>query len=74
MIGLSGGVFDGGKNIFLLKKRVVGKNLFKGSFGSQQFQSIRHTDSESAYAGAASAFTFFHRNALDSLAIHNSAL
>ena len=74
MIGLSGGVFDGGKNIFLLKKRVVGKNFFKGSFGSQQFQNIRHPDSESANAGAASAFTFLHRNALESLAIHNSAL
>jgi hypothetical protein len=74
MIGLSGGVFDGGKNIFLLKKRVVGKDFFKGGFGSQQFQNIRHPDSESAYAGAASAFTFFHRDTLESLAIHNSAL
>jgi len=74
MIGLSGGVFDGGKNIFLLKKRVVGKDFFKGSFGSQQFQNIRHTHSESANAGAASAFTFLHSNALESLAIHNSTL
>lgn len=65
MVGLSGGVFDGGKNIFPLKKRVVGDNFFKGSFGSQQFQDIRHSDSESAYAWAASAFTFFHRDALE---------
>jgi len=70
MIGLPGGVFDGGKNIFLLEKRVVGKDFFKGSFGSQQFQNIRHPDSESAQAGAAS---FFHRNALESLGIHNLA-
>ena len=74
MIGLPGGVFDGGKNVFLLKKRVVGKDFFKGSFGSQQFQNIRHPDSESANARAASAFTFFHRNALESLAIHNLLL
>jgi hypothetical protein len=74
MIGLSGGVFDGGKNIFLLKKRIVGKDFFKGGFGSQQFQNICHTDSESAYAGAASALTFFHRNALEPLAIYNAVL
>ena len=74
MIGLSGGVFNGGKDIFLLQKSVIGKDFFKGRFGSQQFQNIRDADSESAYARAASALTFFHRNALESLAIHNSAL
>ena len=71
MIGLPGGIFNGGQNIFPLKKRVVGKNFFKRGVGSQKIQDIRNPNSKPADARAAPTLAFFYGNTLEPFDIHN---
>jgi len=73
VIGLPGSIFNGGKNIFSFKKRIVSKDFFKRGTGGEQFKNIRNTDTESPNARAPSTFALFYGNALKSLHIHSIA-
>jgi hypothetical protein len=73
VIGLPGGVFDRGKDIFPLKKRILGENRIKRGISSQQFKGIRDPDAESPKARASTAFALFYGNTLKAFAIHNPA-
>lgn len=73
VIGLPGSIFDGGKDIFPLKKGILGEDFLKRGVSSQQLQDIRNTDTESPNARASSTFPFFYGNTLESFDIHSFA-
>jgi hypothetical protein len=73
VIRLLSGIFDGGEDIFLLKKRILSEDFLKRGVSSQQFQDIGNTDTEPPNARASSTFPFFYGNALESFYVHSLA-
>lgn len=70
MVGLAGGVLNGGKNIFPFQKRVVREDIVVGSSRRQQIEDIRDTDAKAADAWASAALALFNRDPLQPLGAH----
>ena len=73
VVGLMGGIFNSGEDVFPFEKGVVGKDLLKGSTGRQEFQNVRDANTLSAYARATPALPFLDGDALKSIWVHKSA-
>ena len=73
MIGLVGGVVEGGKDVLTFEKRVVLEDLVEGGSGAEQLEDIADTNAQAANAGTTTAFTGFDGDALEALAFHGSS-
>lgn len=70
MVGLAGGVLNGGKNVFPFQERVVREDLIVGSPRRQQIEDVRDADAKTADAWASAAFALFNRDPLQPLDAH----
>jgi len=59
VIGLPGGIRDGGEDVVKLEERIIPKDFFVGSPGTQKLQDICHPDSLSANARLPAALAGF---------------
>ena len=63
MIGLGGGKFEDGLNIFFLKIRVVAQNVFRGDSSREKVQQILNSHPHATDAGASSTLSRINRDA-----------
>ena len=70
MIGLVGGVIDGGQDILWLEERVILKDFVDRGSGAEEFQNIGDTNAKAANAGAAAAFSGVNGDSLETFALH----
>jgi len=73
MVGLMGRIFNGGVNIFPLKKSVVGQNLIEARAIGQEFENVGNTKALAPNAGSAPAFALFDGDSLKSVCAHIKA-
>lgn len=63
MIGLGGGKFEDGLNIFFLTIRVVSQNVFRGDSSREEVQQILDSHPHATYAGVPSTLSRIDRDA-----------
>ena len=63
MIGLGGGKFEYGLNIFFLKIRVVSQNVFQGDSSREEVWQILDSHPHATYGGAPSTLSRIDRDA-----------
>ena len=63
MIGLGGGKFEYGLNIFFLKIQVVSQNVFRGDSSREEVQQILDSHPNAMNAGAPSTLSRIDRDA-----------
>ena len=59
MVGLAGGVGDGGEDIVALQERIVAEDFFIGGAGGEQIKDIRDADALAADARLATELARF---------------
>jgi hypothetical protein len=69
MIGLPGGVSDGGKNVIALQERIVLEDLLKRGSGAQELENVRDADALAADAWTTTALAFLDGDALKKVQI-----
>ena len=76
MIGLVGGVIDGGEDVVTLQKRVIGQNFIEGRACAEKLQNVGDAKALAADAGPPAALALFNRDSMKTFQIHklNSSL
>ena len=70
MIGLPGGVSDGGKNVLTLQERIIFEDLLKRGSGAEELENVRDADACAADAWTSTALAFLDGDALKKFQIH----
>jgi hypothetical protein len=70
MVSLSGGILNGGKDVFPFQERVVRKDLFVGGSRCQQIEDVRDANAKAADARPSSALSLFNRDPLQAFDAH----
>ncbi len=74
MVGLVGGVFDGGENILPLKERVVGEDFVHTGPGGKQLEHIGDAHAIAPDARSPAALAFFDCDPLQAIEVHHVLL
>ena len=70
MVGLPGGILDGGENVLPLKEGIIGENFFVGSSRGKQIEDVRDAHAKAADTRASAALAFLDGDPLQASDIH----
>jgi hypothetical protein len=70
VIGLPGGVFNGGKDVVALQEGVVFEDFFERSAGAEELEHVGNANALAPDAGASAALAFLDGDALEQFRLH----
>ena len=70
MIGLTGGIFDGGENVVPFDAGVISENLLKACSGAEQGKNIGDTNAHPPNTGPSATLRVINRDSSQEIQIH----